>query len=134
MRLNQTPVLNVQDFKDQPWLARLFVQLNPMIQQLGQLFDYGIDFSTNIKSVTQTYEVSEFQPIKIKWSWSASSPSDCRVISAYKGSDYTPCVLVAPWSYDNSTHQISISSLLEISSTGVSSASGRYKFTIRASI
>lgn len=136
MRLNQVPNLRVEDFssENRSLLVNLFIQLNPFIQAVAQVFNQNIDFATNIRSVTRTYDVDDFQAFSLSWPFGDSAPMSVQIVYAIKGARNTPTVLVAPWSYDSSTRLISIPSMQEITAAGVSSASGRYQFILRASV
>ena len=135
MKLNQLPNLRVEDFpSQQDWIGRLFTILNPFIQAVNQVFDQGIDFSTNIKAVTREYSINNFQSFSLSWPYSNQPPADLRVIKAQKGTQLSACILLPAWSYDSTRSLITVSSLVEVSTTGVASLSGTYKFKIRASV
>lgn len=135
MRLSQQPILRVEDFPGQQnWLGRLFVQLNPFIQTLFQIFDANISFGDNIKAVTKTYSISTFQSFSFLWPYKDAAPQDVRVIQATKGNSRTPSMLMAAWSYDSGTFSITIHDIVEVSSSGVASLSGIYNFTMRATV
>lgn len=137
MKLNQIPNLRVEDFDQaQNWLDRLFIQLNPMIQSLNQIINGGIDFTANIKSVTKDYDltITTFQPFSFQWSFTDVPPLDLRIIKALKGGTLTPTILLPAWSYNTSNRAITVSQLVELSSTGVIALSGRYQFSARATV
>lgn len=135
MKLNQNPNLRVEDFQsEQSWIGRLFTQLNPFISAVNQVFDSNIDFSTNIKSITKEYTISSFQAFDLQWPYKDSPPIDVRVTKAAKGSQLTPTVLLIAWSYDATQAVISISEMSEVTGAGITSASGRYAFTLRATL
>lgn len=133
MKLNQLPNLRAEDFpSQQSWIGKLFIQLNPFIQAVNNVFDQNIDFGTNIKSLTRLYNITSFQQFNFEWPFLEQPPQEVTVISATKGS--TPTILVLAWSYDVSQRLITVTRMSEITSTGVSDLSGRYQFTIRASV
>jgi hypothetical protein len=134
-QLNQLPNLRVEDFpSEQGWINKLFVQLNPFIQSVSNLFNNNIDFSTNIKSISRVYDITDFQEFGFLWSFTDSIPIDVRVIKATKGTQQTPTILLLAWSYNTTTKQITISRMVEVNGTSVSELSGRYQFTIRATV
>lgn len=135
MRLNQFPNFRVEDFPaEQAWIGRLFTQLNPFVQAVNQVFDLNIDFNSNIKTVTKEYTITSFQTFSIQWPFRNNSPADLRVIKAQKGTQLTACILLPAWSYDATNALITVNNLVEVGNSGMSSLSGTYKFTIRASI
>lgn len=135
MKLTQVPNLRVEDFpSEQEWIGRLFIQLNPFIQSLNQIFLNNIEFSNNIKSVTREYSISSFQEFSFQWPYKDAAPVDVRVVKGFKGSTLTPTILLAAWDYSASTSQITISRMVEVNSTSVSELSGQYKFSIRATV
>lgn len=135
MILNQLPNLRVEDFpSEQSWINRLFVQLNPFMQQVNRVFNGNIDYSTNIKSVTKTYTITTFQAFSFLWTYSDAIPSEVRIIKATKGTQETPTILLLAWDYDSATRSISIPKIVEVNGTSVSELSGRYQFTIRATV
>jgi hypothetical protein len=135
VRLNQVPNLRGEDFPTElSWIQKLFIQLNPFIQSVNQVFDNGIDFSTNIKSVTTSYAISTFQPFSLSWPYGDPDPIDLRVVRASKGSQQTPTILLPAWSYDATQKTIKVSKLLEVTDTGVTPLKGSYQFIIRVSV
>lgn len=135
MKLNQIPNLRVEDFaSEQSWIGRLFIQLNPFIQSVNQVFDNNVDFKTNIKAVSRDYDITAFQSFNFTWPYSDVAPSDLRVTKAVKGTLQTPTILLPAWQYSTSTSLITVSSLVEVSASGVSALSGRYQFTVRATV
>lgn len=135
MKLNQNINLRIEDFQsEQSWIGRLFSQLNPFITTVNQVFDSNIDFATNIKSVTRDYTVTAFQAFDLQWPFKEAPPLDVRVVKATKGSQLTPTVLLTAWSYDSANAVIRITDMSEASSQGIAALSGRYTFTIRATI
>lgn len=135
MILNQLPNLRVEDFpSEQSWINRLFVQLNPFMQGVSRVFNGNVDFSTNIKSVTKSYDITTFQAFSFLWSFADVNPVDVRIVQATKGVQQTPTILLLAWSFDLSSRSISISRITEIGATGVNELSGRYQFTIRATV
>lgn len=135
MKLNQIPNLRTEDFpSEQTWISKLFIQLNPFIQAVNQVLTQNVDFISNIKAVTREYDISSFQPFNFQWPFSDASPLDVRVVKALKGTTLTPTLLMAAWDYDSSGRTISITRLTEINATSVSALSGRYQFTIRATV
>lgn len=135
MKLTSVPNFRVEDFPtEQSWIGRLFIQLNPLIQTLNQILDNNIDFSTNIKSVSKQYSISSWAAFSFTWPYSSVTPNDLRVTKASKGTAQTPTILLPAWSYDQSTSLITVSSMLEATSSGVASLSGTYQFTVRATV
>lgn len=136
MKLNQIPNFRAEDYpSEQSWISRLFVSLNPFIQSVNQVFDQNVDYSTNIKTVTKSYDILTFQPFSFQWAYSDATPVELTIVKALKGSQLTPTVLFAAWAYDPSTLTISVSRMAEITSTpAIAALSGRYQFTIRVSV
>lgn len=135
MKLTQIPNFRVEDFiSEQAWIGRLFIQLNPLIQTLNQIFDQNIDFSTNIRSVSRDYHITSFQSFSFPWGFTQAEPNDVRIIKAIKGTDSTPTILLCAWNYDNANKVITVSRMVEVNDTSVSALSGRYKFTVRATV
>jgi hypothetical protein len=60
----------------------------------------SIDFTSNIKSVTQDYTITSFQEIRFQWSSKDNPPVDLRIVQATKGTQQTPVVLLPAWKYD----------------------------------
>lgn len=135
-QLNQLPNLRVEDFpSEQSWINRLFVQFNPFIQSVSNLFNNNIDFLTNIKSISKEYDVTTFQEFSFLWSFTDSVPIDVRVIKALKGTgSQTPTILLIAWNYSATTKLVTISRMVEVNDTSVSELSGRYQFTVRATV
>lgn len=106
----------------------------PFISSLSQVIEGNIDFQANIRSVTRAYDITTFQAFSFLWPFAGSTPADVRVLSAKKGTAQTPTILLAAWSYDQTTKSISISRLTEVGATSVAELSGRYQFTIRATV
>lgn len=135
MKLSNLPNLRTEDFPgEQAWISKLFIQLNPFFQSINQVLDSNIDFSVNIKSVTRTYDITTFAPFSFSWPFSDGTPIDLRVIKAVKGSVQTPTILVAAWQYDATNKLITVSRMSEINATSVGELSGRYQFSIRATV
>jgi len=135
-QLNQLPNLRVEDFpSEQSWINRLFVQLNPFIQGVSNLFNNNVDFSTNIKSLTKSYTITSFTQFSFLWSFSDSTPNDVRVVKATKGTQQTPCILLIAWSYNSDSKSITVSKLVEVTTSGVQALDGSsYSFSIRATV
>lgn len=135
MKLTQLPNLRVEDFQsEQSWIGRLFIQLNPFVQAVNQLFDQNVDYTDNIKSVTKQYTVTTFQPVSFQWPFSDTAPVDLRIVQALKGTQLTPTILLPAWSFDSTDDQVTIEQLVEVTSSGVSALSGRYQFTVRVTV
>lgn len=137
MRFLQTPTLRVEDYpSEQSWIGKLFVQINPVLQSLYQVLNQNIDFSVNIMSITQNYDmtVTTFQAFKFQWPFPNSKPIDLRVIKALKGTTLTPTILLPAWSYDASTTTITVTQILEVTSSGIAQMSGRYQYSVRATV
>lgn len=138
MKLNQVPNLRVEDFpgEQQTWLSKLFIQLNPFIQSVNQLFSQNIDYSNNIRAISTSYDITTFQPFSFLWPFTDMDPFSVTVGKAQKGTLLSATLLMAPWSFDSSTRLININSVLEITTLGVQplTAGTRYKFTMRATV
>lgn len=135
MKLNNVPNLRTEDFPEESkWIGGLFIQLNPFIQNISQIFNNGIDYSTNIMTLTSMFDVNPFQAFNFNWPFPNNPPVSVEVVQAAKGNALTPTILMCSWSYNVSGSTISVSKMVELATTGVSALSGRYKFTIRASI
>ena len=132
--LNQQPKLRVEDFKaDQIWLGKLFNNLNPFIEAVFNIINGNIDFSTNINSITNVYNINNFQVFNISWPFN-NTPQDLRIIQALKGSTQTPTLLMAAWSYDQSSKSISVTNLLEVTSSGNIPVTSLMRFTLRVTV
>lgn len=135
MKLTQVPNFRVEDFSsEQSWIGRLFIQLNPFIQTINQIFDQNIDYSTNIKSVSKSYTITSFQAFNFTWPFSGTTPIDLRIVKASKGSTQDATILQAAWSFDSTNNLITISRLVEITDSAVVQISGQYQFTIRVTV
>lgn len=136
MKLNQVPNFRVEDYQsEQSWINRLFVNLNPFIQAVNQVLNGNVDFLTNIKSVTKDYDISNFQPFDFTWPYQDAVPNCVEVIKSKKGSSLTPTILLAAWEYDATDLTINITRMLELTDTpSIAALSGRYQFTIRATV
>lgn len=135
MKLSQVPNFRVEDFQsEQSWIGRLFIQLNPFIQSVNQVFDQNIDFGTNFKSVTKDYDITTFQSFNFSWPYSGATPIDLRVVKALKGSTLTPTILQAAWQYNSTTSVITVTRMVELTSSAVAELSGRYQFTVRVTV
>jgi hypothetical protein len=133
MQLSTPPNLRTEDFPDQKsWIARLFIQLNPFFLQTQQAVNQ-IDY-TNIESITRELSYANVQfPIKLQWTFE-STPMSCQILSAKKGTEQTPTVLVPVWTYDASSKTISVTKMYEITDGGTVLAQGQYKLVMRISI
>jgi hypothetical protein len=135
VKLSQVPNFRVEDFaSEQSWIGRLFINLNPFIQAVNQLTDQNVDFSTNIKAVTKSYDITTFQAFSFKWPFTGDAPVQLQVVKALKGNLLEPTLLMASWSYDSTTNSISVVRMVEINATSVSELSGRYQFTLRVTV
>lgn len=135
MKLNQVPNLRVEDFStQQSWIGKLFIQLNPLIQTLNQIFDQNIDYSTNIKSMTRDYNITAFQAFSFTWAFQGTTPIDLRIVKALKGTSQTPTILQAAWSYNATQNLITVSRMVELTASAVAQLSGQYQFTIRVTV
>lgn len=136
MKLNQTTNLRVEDYPDQAqWIGRLFSVLNPFIRSVQQIFDSNVDFTTNIRSISKSFDTTSLTfPINFAWPFTEVVPSSLEVLSATKGAG--AIALVPAWTFDASKNQVSISYLTELSSGGVSAVTSgsRYKFTVRVTV
>ena len=135
MKLSQIPNFRVEDFAtEQTWIGKLFIQLNPFIQDINTILSGNIDFLINIKSVTKTYDITAFQPFSFQWPFTNSIPTDLRVIKALKGSDLTPTILQAAWAFDSTSQIINVTRMVELTDSAVLALSGRFQFTIRVTV
>lgn len=136
MRLSQVPNLRVEDFaSEQSWIGRLFVQLNPFIQSVNQVFLNNVDYATNIKSVTKDFVVNAFQPFSFQWPFPETIPNDLRVIKAFRGTSQTPTILLASWDFNTTTSVVSVSRIVEVTeSLTIAELDARYQFSIRVTV
>lgn len=135
MKLNQIPNLRTEDFpSEQSWISKLFIQLNPFIQSVNQVFDKNVDYSFNIKSVSRDYDISSFASFSFTWPYSDAVPIALSVVKAVKGATQTPTILMAAWSYDQTQKLITVSRMVELNAASVSELSGRYQFTVRVTV
>ncbi len=135
MKLNQIPNFRVEDFpSEQSWIGRFFIQLNPFIQSVNQIFDKNIEFDTNIKSIKKDFDLTVFSSLSFTWPYAPTEPVSLEVVKAKKGNTLTPTILLCAWSYDASNSLITVSRMVEVGDAAVSALSGRYQFTIRATV
>jgi hypothetical protein len=135
MKLDQVPNLRSEDFpSDVSWLNSLFIQLNPFIQGVSRIFLQNVSFGDNIKSVSQSYSITTFQEFSFQWPYKDVPPAQVQVIQATSGTNQTPTILLAVWSFDKSQNTITVSRLTEVGSASVAPVSGRYTFTVRATV
>ncbi len=137
MRLFNQVVFRTEDYpSEQKWIPKFFTQLQPFLTSVATIINGNIDFATNIRSVTQNYNLNivSFQPFSFQWGYKDVVPNQVQVIQASKGTGQTPCVLLCAWSYSFSTGAITINSMVEVSTTGVSALSGKYLFNVRATV
>jgi hypothetical protein len=135
MNLNQLPNFRVEDFpSEQSWIGKLFIQLNPFVQAVNQVFSQNVDFSSNIRSVSRQYSISTFQEFSFQWPYSDALPNELRVTQATKGTQKTPTILLPAWSYDSTSRLIQVSRMVEVTDSGVATLSGRFDFTIRVTV
>lgn len=135
MKLTQVPNFRVEDFpSEQSWIGRMFIQLNPLVQSLNQILDQNIDYLTNLKSITKTYDISTFQAFSFTWPYPNFIPNELTVTKALKGNSNTPTILLAAWNYDSTNSLITVSRMVELLTGSVAELSGRYQFSIRATI
>jgi hypothetical protein len=135
MKLSQVPNFRVEDFQsEQSWIGRLFINLNPFIQAVNQVFENNVDFSTNIKSVTKDYDITSFQEFSFSWPFANVTPVDLRIVKAAKGTSLTPAILLAAWEYSATNSTISVTQMVEVTSSGSQALSGRYQFSVRVTV
>lgn len=135
MKLNQAPNLRTEDFQsEQSWIGRLFIQLNPFIQAVNQVFDQNIEFGSNIKSLTREYTIRTFQPFNFQWPYSDKNPNFLQILQAFKGSQLEPTILQAAWKFDSTSRTVTVTKLLELTESGASALSGNYRFTLRVTV
>lgn len=135
MKLAQQPTLRAEDFPDFKDAPRLFTILNPLINNIGQIFDQNIDYSTNVKSVTRSYsQTGVTLPLRFPWPFPKYTPLALSVIQARV--NQVAQVLVAAWEYNASTSEVSVTQLIQVgvpnNQTVVSTS--KYDFTIRVTI
>lgn len=139
MNLNHMPDLRIEDFPDQSdWIGNLFLQINPFTLAVQQLFNNNIDFNTNIKSVTKSYQIefsnySTENPFLVSWPYTDVSPQTCTIVQAYKTGS-SPTAIICSWKFNASTREILIYSFTEILYTAQIISSGNYSFTIRVTV
>ena len=135
-KLNQPTNLRAEDYPDQSaWIGKLFSVLNPFIRSVQQVFDSNIDFTSNIRSITRSFDQSTFQyPIRFSWPFTQAKPSALVAGQATAGTSAT--ILIPAWTFDASSNEIVVAYLTEITSSGARSpVSGtRYQFTLRATV
>lgn len=135
MKLSQQPTLRAEDFPDFEDAPRLFTILNPLINNIAQIFDQNIDYTTNVKAVTKTFsQTGVTLPLKFTWPFPKYTPASLAVIQAKI--NLTPRILVAAWEYNASNYEISVTQLIQVSvpNNEAISANSRYDFTIRVTI
>ncbi len=135
MKLSQFINLRAEDypgFKEGP---RLFSVLNPLFVQLRQIFDGNVEFESNIKSILKSFNSTGVTlPVTFAWPYPLVTPQILQITQATVNG--TPAILLPAWSYDSSTYQISITSLVQITTSGTFgvSSSSVYKFNVRVSV
>ncbi len=135
MKLTQIPNFRVEDFPtEQTWISKLFIQLNPFIQAVNQILNQGVDFSSNIRSVSKDYDITTFQPFSFAWPFTEATPVELNVVKSLKGTAQTPTILLAAWRYNATTAQIDVTRMVEVTDTGVATLSGRYQFSVRVTV
>lgn len=136
MKLDQPTNLRVEDYPDQAqWIGRLFNVLNPFIRSVQRVFDNNVDFSTNLRSVTRSFEGTSFTfPLRFSWPFSEARPAQLTVLAATAGT--SEVALIPAWSYDASASEVVLAGLYVASSTGVASLTSgvNYKFGIRVTV
>lgn len=135
MKLSQQPTLRAEDFPDFEDAPRLFTILNPLINNIAQIFDQNIDYATNIKSITRSFsQTGVTLPLKFTWPFPKYTPGSLAVIQAKI--DLVPKILVAAWSYNASNYEISITELIQVSVPNNEAIvpTSRYDFIIRVTI
>jgi len=134
MKLSSVPNLRSEDFgaDEQAFTSKLFVQLNPFIQAVNQVFLQNVDFNDNIKSVVKDYDITTFQSFSFTWPFTDAVPAEVRVIKAVKGTSQVPTILLCAWSFDKTTRAITVHKMVEVGDSSVSPLSGRYMFSLRA--
>lgn len=135
-KLNQPTNLRAEDYPDQAsWIGRLFAVLNPFIVSVGGVFDSNIDFSTNIRSVERTFDVTSLTfPIQFQWPYPSFRPKAIEIFDC--SNNTSPTCLLAAWSYDASSSNVIISYLTEVSASGATAVTQgrRYKFSVRVTV
>jgi hypothetical protein len=117
MKLSQVPNFRVEDFQsEQSWIGRLFINLNPFIQ------------------VTKDYDITSFQEFSFSWPFANVTPVDLRIVKAAKGTSLTPAILLAAWEYSATNSTISVTQMVEVTSSGSQALSGRYQFSVRVTV
>lgn len=144
MKLTNIPNYRIEDFpSQQEWIGKLFIQENPFVQSLSQVLDQNIDYSTNIKSVTRSYDITTFQVFSFTWAFPGFTPVDLRVVKALKGSTQTPTILQAAWAYNSTDQSIRVTRMIELTEYSDSNGelhaaviplSGRFQFTLRVTV
>lgn len=135
MKLTQQPNLRAEDFQGWKEADSLFKILNPFFNDVGQILDHNIDFDTNFKAVTKSFNQTGITlPIKFVWPYPKFAPMDLRVIKAKVSK--TPVIMLCAWDYNASTSEISISKMVQIvgTTTEAVSSTSVYDFTVRVSI
>lgn len=137
MKINQSPNLRVEDYPTQAeWIGKFFTSINSFITNVTEVINGQIDFASNISTITKVYNVDGFVPFDLLWNFS-SPPVSVSIVQAKGGTNLTATILLCSWTYNFSTKIISISRISEITPTGLvelDSKSGKYQFTLRASI
>lgn len=135
MKLNNQPTLRAEDFPDFKEASKLFFILNPFINNVGQIFNQGIDYQTNFRSITQAYQSTGVTlPFVFSWPFPKFTPVSLDIVQAKVNN--TPSILLAAWSFNASTSEVSITRLVEVTSAGIVSISttSTYEFTVRVTI
>lgn len=135
MQLGSISTLRTEDFpSEQSWINGLFFPLNQFLSSVTSAFNGNITLGDNIPCQTISLRfmyggASDF-PKSIKFSVPNTSPVELRVCSATE--DSAAIGIIPVWSYANG--QISIASLVKVSTSGVSSLTvgSTYNIVMRA--
>ena len=135
MKLVQIPNFRVEDYPSETsWIARLFVNINPLIQSLNQIINGNLAFGDNIKSVSNTYNVTGFQQFSFSWPYTDVPPNEVVILKSNKGVTQTPTILLHSWSFDQTKNLITVNNMVEVVGTTLEAMSGKYQFIMRATV
>ena len=141
MKIPATQRLVVEDFPEQKqWISPMFYVINRFITFVVQILNRGILFKDNVMGQEESFDftfvsAADSLPRKFKWNLSIR-PERLEIISASAETSttpITPVILLPCWEYTD-TGEVSITSLVQISTSGAAdlSASTRYRIKVRA--
>lgn len=141
MKLPVLQRLVVEDFPEQKkWIGPMFNVINRFITVAVQALNGGIIFEANITGQEQVFDfvyssATASFPKRMNWKL-AEKPRALSVVEAYaqtSSTTRTPVIIVAAWEFaDDGT--VSISSFVQISTSGAAALTVGTRYTIRVRV